>query len=528
MIKNQHNQSTQNDLMRTEHFSLSWRKGEQGGKPRIELGFNGKIESLSDDFFVAVGFSPQGLEKALRKPADADGTFAFCRKDSTGHLFVGTDRYGISPMYYAGGSDWFIAGTSLNLVKSHMSQVRFDIIALRQLIDLGEILGKRTAVEGISRLRQGEHIVADQTSWKVETWWQIELQDPLPDEVYRDVTEKLLRESLERIGLVAKNSLVCPLTGGDDSRRIAFACKKIGLKPSSYTQLVMRSDGNDVDAGIGQEIASTLGFDHQIVNPPSPQEFVSHTAKVMALTNGESLQHNWAFSLAQTIPNNAIILDGLAAGVLCNGHFVRKYKEYVHCWNDVQKITDLLACNINHVSTRRAIEDELNRLPEHEARLNLFFLFNHTRRNIGCWQQVFRAFGQASVAPFFNGDLFIQALRFSLKDALELSPHFQAMQHFYPQALKIPSTRRGVPKSLRFDLNPFQSGFYRNFALTIKPHPLACELMGVGFPLTQVIRFSKAIGINLGWWRVYKVLILSLLIETIEDRFRTNSLQMDK
>jgi asparagine synthase len=134
-------------------------------------------------------------------------------------------------------------------------------------------------------------------------------------------TSETLIESLrDSIGEVPAGPLVCPLSGGWDSRLLLMlASERDDLKLSAWT-LKSTHRGSD-ETPYARKVAKTLGIPlSQIARGRS---FWGDHEKVALRCDYQTTHHGWFMPMARRLQRGShVLLDGLAGGIFVKGHFV--------------------------------------------------------------------------------------------------------------------------------------------------------------------------------------------------------------
>jgi len=164
----------------------------------------------------------------------------------------------------------------------------------------------------------------------------------------------------------------------------------------------------------------------------------------------ESKDHAWAFQMIRHIDKPCLIYDGIIGDVTVNGHYFLHIPEYSNVYKNLDKVVDLLVPR-NKIfrirqqyisqSLRERVYEEVNQFPADFNRLILFKIFNHTKRNIGSWLQLFHLSGHQTCLPFGYYPFFMQSL--SLDYAERKGRHIQSlcMEEYNSTVARLPSTR---------------------------------------------------------------------------------------
>jgi asparagine synthase (glutamine-hydrolysing) len=195
-----------------------------------------------------------------------EGTYSVARlSGNPTRLEIQTDLLGGEAVYYTRiGDGWFISNSVL-LIERLTNFRSLDPLGVSMYLHLGHALGNRT-------LRQGIHVIGAAQRWT----WDSSADEPKRTCYYpvsslaglprRDLNEDFVAELATKMQqplttLAAHfDSLICPLTGGKDSRLIASLLINANLSASYFT---FGDPGGD-DSQIAKEIADRFGLPYEI------------------------------------------------------------------------------------------------------------------------------------------------------------------------------------------------------------------------------------------------------------------------
>ena len=163
--------------------------------------------------------------------SSSNGTFALCSYQGKNDLLVlATDSLGARPLYYCDIDGALIFSTSLNYLKKFpgvSKQPDFNGIAEQQAFDYP--LGRRTLLNGVSVLCDGEYIVVSHGKWtlkKYNDWGAIQ-----PVETTRELQlqkcHTFFLEALKSRASPINDVNISLLSGGLDSRCIVAGLKQL-------------------------------------------------------------------------------------------------------------------------------------------------------------------------------------------------------------------------------------------------------------------------------------------------------------
>jgi hypothetical protein len=135
-----------------------------------------------------------------------------------------------------------------------------------------------------------------------------------------DTGEALIDRLRESIAEIPAGPLVCPLSGGWDSRLLlTLATEREDLDLSAWT-LKSTHRGSD-ETPYAKKVAKTLGV--PITQIPRGKSFWGDHEKVALRCDYQTTHHGWFMPLARRLHEGShSMLDGLAGGIFVKGHFV--------------------------------------------------------------------------------------------------------------------------------------------------------------------------------------------------------------
>jgi asparagine synthase (glutamine-hydrolysing) len=173
--------------------------------------------SHSDAEVIAHGYEvwgPEGILSRLR------GMFAFALWDeSQQQLFLGRDRFGIKPIYYAehNGRLSFASEIKAILAQPDFPR-RVNLPALQTMLTLGFVPGPATMFEGIFKLPPAHFLLAQADGFQIKPYWRLTYQENrrISQAEAAEQFLALLQESVQ-MHLMSEVPLGALLSGGLDS-----------------------------------------------------------------------------------------------------------------------------------------------------------------------------------------------------------------------------------------------------------------------------------------------------------------------
>jgi hypothetical protein len=416
---------------------------------------------------LLTSFEQNDIEKALE---DANGTFSYClwlkQKDV---LIFGTDKLGFYPLYYSLSSPYCFANFIFHL-KPFIKVLKPNWDAWDEILNEGDVLGEKTPIKDISRLRQGEKIVLAVGQLTRKTFW--EHKSPIYTDIgtYIDKNNELLTESLKVLDDERK---FIPSTGGHDSRRLIATAHSLNFNFSTVTQQTSFKDNIDVDSFIAEKVAEMLNINNHQNLDMLPNNIFNLDVMYKDRWNGfESHNHGWAVNLLRHLPDSSSLYDGIIGDITINNHFITDFNQFNKHHHNVEYLMDLhikkprmfeLKSSLLNDNHQNRLKAEIEKFDNDPNRFNLFKTFNHTRRNIGHWYSPFILHGHKINLPYAYLPLFEQS--FSLVDTQRryAEVQLQAMRLINDRVADLPSTRthedmnfwrqQGAPK-VKYELAP--------------------------------------------------------------------------
>ena len=388
------------------------------------------------------------IELDLQK---AEGTFAYClflKKQN--RVVIGTDRLGFFPLYYTEDDKvGFSFSNFLFHLKPFLTNPKPCWDAWDELLNEQDVLGDKTPIKGVKRLRQGQKLVIDNDRVCRKEFWRFESPKPVSFDEYVDKNNCLLKDGLR---LMSSDRMVLPSTGGHDSRRIIITAHSLGLKFSTITQETEFKDGLDVDSYVANRVADMLRIEnHQQLNMLEKKLLDLDILYKDEWNGFESANHGWAVNLLRFLPHNSQIFDGIVGDVVINNHYIASQSKYLSSdsGNSRKFVSEHVVKNRHFRIKQNFLEQtnydrvlsELTRFDNDCNQFTLFKVFNHTRRNIGHWYSPFLLHGHKVNLPYCYGPLFEQSFSLAAAERAYAKGHLAAMSRINRDVSELPSTR---------------------------------------------------------------------------------------
>lgn len=226
------------------------------GELRERLGVrpaNGVDVAVIAELFARYG--PAGLELV-------DGQFATAIYDrAEERLYLGRDRFGICPMYYAVLDAHVHFCSELKpLVKCVPNSWQLDIGAVDQYLSLGNIVAPRTLVKGVHAVPPGCVIRFDESGQETIRYWRYgefaAAEPAVTAECIRDALQRSVRDRLR-----ADVEIGAYLSGGFDSSALVMEAATVLEKPTK-TFSVLFDDAALDESRFQREVSEAVGSEH--------------------------------------------------------------------------------------------------------------------------------------------------------------------------------------------------------------------------------------------------------------------------
>ena len=383
-------------------------------------------------------------------------------------LEVKSDPFGFRPLFYWADAHRLVVAESVNPILCRIGNPSLDLTALSVLLRSGHILGDDTPFLGVRQL--GPNGVLTWSSTK-----GLEVRaGPRPagtlragidrEEAIREYA-RLFQQAVEQSHAASdRERLVVPLSGGRDSRHIAFALHASGVMPAAYATALHQPWRADEDARVAGLVAQALGAPHVVIpqRGASLRNCVDMVRETSFLTN----EHGWQLPLRDWVTTNAdAVVDGIGGDVMSaalgqsmdlHASFQeRDYEKVIRQVSDPSKFAGwegILPRGLRNALSadiaRRRLRQELELHADHHNPARSFFFWNRTRKQIG--QSPFCLFRRVRVAtPYLMPELwaFLDSLPFDI--VADRTFHDETIARAYPTLAAIPYADETARRPLR-------------------------------------------------------------------------------
>lgn len=271
--------------------------------------------------YIAQGNREVGFGSSLRKV----GPWASWNWNGN-TLLAEVDRYGLYPLFWTRLPDGIILSDSLAELLALGVSAEFDDAAMAAFLRLGFFLGEDTPFAAIRAFPPGGKLRWQPGSGAI----------PSAHRIVRRVDDSIGRKEvidgyIERFRTTIGNSLppdpahtALPLSGGRDSRHIAFELHRLGYQPGLILSQRHFSSRNDQDAEVASLVCAALGWPIDIV--PQVDDPVASEIEKNRLFDCLSDEHAWFIPSARkmTAAGMSAVFDGLAGDVLSRNRWIRQ------------------------------------------------------------------------------------------------------------------------------------------------------------------------------------------------------------
>ena len=212
---------------------------------REHLRSRGHIFATASDTEVIVHLYEDAGEECVH---ELRGMFAFAVWDSRRRrLFLGRDRLGIKPLYYAEQRGRLIFGSEIKAILQHPEvDARLDPQALGDFLSLKYVPSPATMFSGIRALPPGHTLTCDPHFVRIKPYWKLSFApnqaSQLSEEAAAEQLESLLRESV-KLHLMSDVPFGAFLSGGVDSSTVVALMSQLLNQPVKTFSVGFEGDG---------------------------------------------------------------------------------------------------------------------------------------------------------------------------------------------------------------------------------------------------------------------------------------------
>lgn len=366
-------------------------------------------------------------------------------------LVVEVDYLGHYPLYYAEGGGGVVVSDSLSEILRLGVSRTFDDGAIAAFLRLGFFLGEDTPFRAIRAFPAGGRL-----TWSAGDGLRVEHRIP-GCEIREIGRREAITGYIERFRAAIARSLpegeerTClPLSGGRDSRHIAFELHRRGFRPGLVVTQRHPANHPDDDHEVAQEVARELGWPIEVIAPT--EEVLRAELEKNRLFECMTDEHTWFVPGAARIRAAGMegMYDGIGGDVLSNGLFCRE--EWVRdlgrgrldAFMDAVRTSgaseDALRVLLKEPYRRRwswdlarqRIRHELSRHLGDENPAHRFFFWNRTRREIAPIMCRYLT-GTEVITPYLDREVFDWLWHLPYRVMADRRMHDEAIAVAFPQ-----------------------------------------------------------------------------------------------
>lgn len=381
-----------------------------------------------------------------------------------GSLELLTDVFGISPLYYRQLKN----GVVLFATASRYLRIAGDDInplGARMMLHRGALCGDASLTPDAARCKPG-HVITFTREGKTEKpWFRFDRlptgEKPITPATLRDA-EDAFQTSVERcLRLMPDATHHLPFSSGDDSRRILVALRERKVPFHALTVRIRQKNFRDLDGRFTSDMASALGFSHEVVELVEPRDYGADDLLIRKLFSWELSEHAWMPAMFRRFrPQASLVFDGLGGDILGNTGFG---EPHWHTMPESEKLARAVAEFLPDFRPPRwrddafvpleQARDELRRhlelIPEGSNRTDYAFVLVRARRGTGPAMQHLTPAGYVAVYPYFDLDHIQVTMELSSMDKIEEKLQARCLRVFWPEYYQFPGSRRippGIPE----------------------------------------------------------------------------------
>ena len=187
----------------------------------------------------------------------------------------------------------------------------------------------------------------------------------------------------------------------------------------------------------------------------------------------ETHSHEWILPLIRAFSSPSLIFDGIAGDVMITGTLFRRLPQAIEAGSTPDALTNIICkrgtgLDVNPALLESSLEErvrqQLESYPESPHRLTLFYLLNHTRRNIGLQGRLYSLYGHQPCFAFLYYPLVLQSLSLRPQEYIETLIQSACLQAIHPDVSHLPSTREPEGADYLTDLSVAERRRARLFA----------------------------------------------------------------
>jgi asparagine synthase (glutamine-hydrolysing) len=288
-----------------------------------------------------------------QKLLSANGIFSVIIQKNKS-VWVAVDRFRKFPLFYRNQkATWIISDDVDNLFEAD-EQKEIDTEAYLTFSGCGYVLGNKTLLKGVFQLQAGEFLVYDEIRMMPSFYHQhfSPIQDISFDEARTQLKKIFLNVAQRMSRLIGDRPVIVSLSGGFDSRMLAYLLKKTG-KTNVLCFTYGIKEGNP-EWERSKAVAEKLGFkwvfiDYSTMDEPSfhkEKQFIDFYTYVAQYVSKFGFASYFAVNYlihTLSISSDSVMLTGDGGDFFAGGHlrpYMAKYQslstiaqdlQYMHC-----------------------------------------------------------------------------------------------------------------------------------------------------------------------------------------------------
>lgn len=391
------------------------------------------------------------------------GTWAFARV-ADHEVRVLSDFTGMTPVFYWHDADYLAVSNRQMLLAAVCGSRRLDVAGLAWLLGQANLIGDRTAWEGVRHLPPQWTLrfnrVPGDLSMHLDRReiWSSRIDPKIRDTEISAITQSLL-EQCEALSRLPLPPLQIDITGGLDSRlSAALLCASPLRERIAFLQTRGPENGHEIQ--VGRTVAERLGIEHRALTPPP-----THQTAEWILNTMRSSVFRYEAGLC---PSDGLILPAKQSRIVVTGSAGEIYRrhckphmnvhlksrgELVGLYRDYHQRTDPLDVELPQVRDAQveAMRDLAIGYVDQGVELNdvtdVFFM----RYRLPLWNGVLlnNIYGAVCVYPLVN----YRAARYAFSKGYEVRVrnriHFELLLALNPELCALPFLNYVWPREYR-------------------------------------------------------------------------------
>jgi Asparagine synthase len=446
---------------------------------RIAAGLGGGLEEVHCDSVCALwldrepiawrgGDGTRGLAWSERLPARARtaGSWREAARAGACGLVVDGDRRavhgsasGLGPIYWMTAGDAAYFATAIEaLARARAGSISPDWESWASIVTLGYPCADGTPFAEIKRLDPlGTISAAPGAAARVHAgelgWAEVEPDDP-PEAA--ELVVAALRRELD--GLGEDRPLICPLTGGFDSRLLACLLTESDRDVSAFT--VNNDLGHEREEELATAVAAALGVRHSVLET-APSEFADELGAATALVDHEAVLRLYLARLGVSLPDpDATVVDGF--DIFLKNRFATPGVLEAHPLDVAATMFDEMtptrarfgvfepgAWEALRAAARARFVDGAEQFAGHPASPTLIPYWHRMRRGIGLSPMRLIGHRHQVALPLAADDLVRTALRVPQRAKVRGGFYRRVLELVNPSVARLPSTNDDLPRPER-------------------------------------------------------------------------------